>query len=255
MSNVLLTAILLSDIILLTRSCPLATINCTVQYNVTINDTIVINSTQYCYIDNCTVRIIETGDVLNIANYSNQYNIGCYDDTATAILLEADDEMHDDHHFCRPDQTMERRDFIISTTEHVLDVIGVSFCLVINVIIAVILLKLHSSFLFQLLLASTMLYVVAYTAIMTYELSEFAFTAPVGYCYFIVNVQSTLSQCARFIEFEAILTICYIFYKSSHCQLIIINESKWLCAYLIVASSYSIVVNIIRATLLFQVAN
>jgi len=95
-----------------------------------------INSTQYCHIDNCTVRIIETGDVLIIGtNYSDQYIIGCYNDTGTAILLADDDEMHDDH-FCRPDQTMERES-LISTTEHILDVIGVSISLVVNVIIAI----------------------------------------------------------------------------------------------------------------------
>jgi len=222
MSNVLLTVILLSGVVLLTRSCPLAAINCTAQYNLTIDDAIVINSTQYCHIDNCTVRIIETGDVLNIGtNYSDQYIIGCYNDTVTAILLE-DDEIHDDY-FCRPDQKMERES-LISTTEHILDVIGVSVSLVVNVMITIIIisLKLYSRFLFRLLFASSILYVVVYTLVLIYELSEFAFkfTAPAGnmYCYFIINTKSTLAHCARFIEFEAILTVCYIFYKSSHCK-------------------------------------
>jgi len=248
MIKALLTiVILLSEVVLLTRSCSPAAINCTAQYNLSIDDTIVINSTQYCHIDNCTVRIIETGDVLNIGtSYSDQYIIGCYNDTVIIILLE-DDEMHDDY-FCRPDQTM-------SATEHILDLIFISISLVFNIIIAIIiiLLKLYSSLLFQLLLASTIIWVVVYTIIITYELSEFAFTAPAEYCYFIINVRSTLIHCARFIEFELILTICYIFYKSSHCQVIEINNFKWLCIYLIVAASYSIVGNIIRVILLFTV--
>jgi len=108
----LIAVILLNEVVLLT-SCPLSAFNCAAQYNLTTDDTIVINSTQYCHIDNCTVRIIETRDILNIGtNYSDQYIIGCYNDTATAILLE-DDEMHDDH-FCRPDhgQVMERGSII-----------------------------------------------------------------------------------------------------------------------------------------------
>jgi len=250
MSNVLLTMILLSGVVLLTRSCPLATINCTAQYNQIIDNTIVINSTQYCHIDNCTVRIIETRDVLNIGtNYSDQYIIGCYNDTVTAVLLK-DDEMH--NHFCRPDKTMER----IDTTEHILDIIGIAICLVANVTIAIIIisLKLHTNLLFQLLFVSTILWVVVFTVTITYELLEFAFTAPrAEYCYFMVNVHSTLVQFARFIEFEVILTIRYIFYKTSRCQFKKINNFKWLCIYLIVAASYSIVGNIIRAILLFPV--
>jgi len=49
--------------------------------------------------------------------------------------------------------------------------------------------KLYSRFLFQLFLASSILYVVVYTLVITYELSEFPFTAPAGYCYSIINIK------------------------------------------------------------------
>ena len=52
---------------------------------------VIIDVTQYCHVDNCTVKIIKTGDELNITYHDDQYHLGCT--TTTLYLLEVNDNI------------------------------------------------------------------------------------------------------------------------------------------------------------------
>ena len=77
-------------VLLAANGCPLDLINCTIPYDdLNISTVVIIDVTQYCHVDNCTVKIIKTGDELNIAYHNDQYHLGCT--TTTLQLLEVND--------------------------------------------------------------------------------------------------------------------------------------------------------------------
>ena len=60
----------LAQSIITVNNCPLATIICTVH---PYDDNVTGGTTQYCHVDNCTVKIIKTGNVLDIVYLDDQF--------------------------------------------------------------------------------------------------------------------------------------------------------------------------------------
>ena len=84
---------LIFGVLLAANGCPLDPINCTIPYDdqLNISSDVIIDATQYCHVDNCTVKIIKTGDELNITYHDDQYHLGCT--TTTLYLLEVNDSI------------------------------------------------------------------------------------------------------------------------------------------------------------------
>jgi len=79
-------------VLLAANGCPLDSINCAIPYDdLNISNVVIIDATQYCHVDNCTVKIIKTGDELNITYHNDQYHLSCT--TTTLLLLEVNDNI------------------------------------------------------------------------------------------------------------------------------------------------------------------
>jgi len=65
----------LFGVLLAANGCPLDPISCTISYD--DSGVVIIDAKQYCHVDNCTVKIINTGDERNITYHNDQYHLGC----------------------------------------------------------------------------------------------------------------------------------------------------------------------------------
>ena len=202
----LITSLLLG-VCIAANECPLDPINCTIPYDdLNISTVVIINATQYCHVDNCTVKIIKTGDELNIAYHNDQYHLGCT--TTTLQLLEVNDNTTS---YCEQEYDDNKLSLFLIVANYALLTIG--FALNILILIVIIKQKKYSSLPFRLLLVSTILWIAMHLIIYINILIRHTTQAPNGFCITILIMFTSLLQGANIIETEIVFTIFYTFYR------------------------------------------
>ena len=233
---------LLFGALLAANGCPLDLINCTIPYDdLNISSVVIIDATQYCHVDNCTVKIIKTGDELNIAYHNDQYHLGCT--TTTLQLLEINDKL------CEETKT--------NTILHVLDSI-LSICtLIIHIILImaiIIKLKRCSSLPFCLLLAAFVTWAIFCALATIHSFMRYIFKVPNAICITTLFVAVTIGHCAMVIEFELFLAMLYAFYQCYKLRPLLSEETTkkffWRC--ITVAVCVVVVINSSRVVVAFQ---
>ena len=245
--NMLMIASLLIGALLAANGCPLDLINCTIPYDeLNISTVMIIDATQYCHVDNCTVKLIKTGDELNIAYYNDQYHLGCT--TTTLQLLEVNDKL------CR-----QRSETKPSTLSHILDSVLsiVAFIIHISILIAIIKQKMCSSLPFRLLLAATVVWIICYGVTTILSFMRYILMVPNAFCITILFLTISLGHCAMVIEFEMFLAILYTFYRCYRLSPLLSKETirKFFWRSVTVAVCVIVVINSSRVAVVFQEAN
>ena len=204
LSMLLLASLVFGVHVLFTANgCPLDPINCTIPYDdLNISAVVIIDATQYCHVDNCTVKIIKTGDELNIVYYNDLYHLDC---TTTALqLLEVSDNITS---YCE-------QDYISSLAYIAVNyVIGIIALCANVVIIIVIKQKKYLCLPLRLLLVSTVLWLACYPLLFINLLTRYTIQAPNAICITVIIMLTSFLQGANFVETEIVLTIFYTFYR------------------------------------------
>jgi len=201
----LLTSLLLG-VLLEANGCPLDPINCTIPYDdLNISRVVIINTTQYCHVDNCTVKIIETGDELSITYHNDQYHLSCT--TTTLQLLEVNDNISN---YCEQEENVKQ-----SLVHIIAEYAVVMIALIINALILIVIIKQkkYSTLPFRLLLLSTVLWMAAYCGTFIIFLTWYMIQPPNGVCIALLVTVNSLLHCANIIETEIVIIIFYTFYR------------------------------------------
>jgi len=240
-----LIASLLSGVLLAANACPLDSINCTISYDdLNISSVVIIDATQYCHVDNCTVKIIKTGDVLNITYHNDQYHLGCT--TTTLQLLEVNNKL------CR--LRSEK-----NTILHVLDSILSIFAFIIHILlmIAIIKQKRCSSLLIRLLLVAFIVWVTFCALLTTHSLMRYILKVPNVLCIIALSLVMTVSHCAVIIEFELFLAVFYAFYLCYKLYPPLSREAtkRLFWRFVTMAVCVAVVINSSRVVVAFQDVN
>ena len=243
----LLTTSLLLGVLLAANGCPLDLINCTIPYDdLNISTVVIIDATQYCHVDNCIVKMIKTGDELNIAYHNDQYHLGCT--TTTLQLLEVNDKL------CR--QRIEPK---TSTLLHILNSVLsiVAFIIHISILIAIIKQKMCSSLPFRLLLAATVVWILFNALTTIHSFMRYILKVPNALCITTLFLAISLGHCAMVIEFELFLAILYTFYRCYRLSPLLSKGSirKFFWRSVTVAVCVVVVINSSRVAVVFQDAN
>ena len=243
----LLTTSLLLGVLLAANGCPLDLINCTIPYDdLNISTVVIIDATQYCHVDNCTVKMVKTGDELNIAYHNDQYHLGCT--TTTLQLLEVNDKL------CR-----QRSETKTSTLLHILDSVLsiVAFIIHISILIAIIKQKMYSSLPFHLLSAATVVWIICYGITTIRSFMRYILKVPNALCITILFLSISLGHCAIVIEFEMFLAILYTFYRCYRLSLPLSEKTirKLFWRSVTVAVCVVVVINSSRVAIVFQDEN
>ena len=202
----LITSLLLG-VCLAANGCPLDPINCTIPYDdINNNAAVIIDATQYCHVDNCTVKIIKTGDELNITYYNDQYHLDCT--TTTLQLLEVNDNTSS---YCEQEYDNTKPSLFLIVANYALLTIG--FAVNILTLTVIIKQKKYSTLPFHLLLVSTILWMAMQFVLFINTLTVYTIQAPNGVCIAVLLILNGLLQGANFIETEIVLTIFYTFYR------------------------------------------
>ena len=191
---------LLFGLLLAANGRPLDLINCTIPYDdLNISTVVIINATQYCHVDNCTVKILKTGNELNIAYHNDQYNLGCT--TTTLQLLEVNDN------FCEQSNN--------KVVMCILDSIVSIILIVLNTVVLIVVInqKKYSSLPFRLLLAATVVWIFAFSIILILSLTRFSLRVSNAFCILILILVSASFHCGKLLELEAFIAIFHTFYR------------------------------------------
>ena len=203
----LMIASLIFGALLAANGCPLDPINCTIPYDdqLNISSDVIIDATQYCHVDNCTVKIIKTGDELNITYHDDQYHLGCT--TTTLYLLEVNDNISSS--YCEQKEKINL--FNIFASYGATNMVAFSL----NLLILIILIKKkkYATLPFRLLLASTVLWLAMHIASLTNFLTMYIIQAPNAVCITVLLSLNATLQGANFIEAQIVVTIFYTFYR------------------------------------------
>ncbi|XP_065907334.1 uncharacterized protein [Dysidea avara] len=243
----LAVVVLFSQIIITVTSCPLATINCTVQYADDVTGT--VNTTQYCHVDNCTVKIIKTGDVLDIVYLDDQFIIGCSKTDSIILLRTADSNMGS----CTQADTAT-----VTLTEQVLEITLVLLTLLLNTLLIILIIqrRIYTTMAILLLLAATIVSSIFQIAFVVYESLTFFWPTSNAMCIVFVIFITTALHCSALLVLEMFVVIAATFYKSVRNILpkekTIKEKCRMLLIFLIVAVSISLLVNIARGLLIFS---
>jgi len=187
----LLTSLLLG-VLLAANGCPLDPINCTIPYDdLNISSIVIINTTQYCHVDNCTVKIINTGDELNITYHNDQYHLGCAN--TTLQLLEVNNNISS---YCKQGENAKQ-----SLVHIIAEYAVVMIALIINALIVIVIIKQkkYSTLPFRLLLLSTVLWVEAFCGIFIIFLTWYMIQPLSGVC---IALLVTLLHCATLLKLK-----------------------------------------------------
>ena len=154
----------LAQSIITVNNCPLATINCTVQ---PYDDDNVTGTTQYCYVDNCTVKIIKTGNVLDIVYLDDQFIVAGCSKTDSIILLRASNSNMGS---CTQADTAT-----VTFTEQVLHITLLMLVLLVNALLIILIIhrRIYTTMAVLLLLAATMFSSILFIVSLIYEFMEF----------------------------------------------------------------------------------
>ena len=156
--------------------------------------------------DNCTVKIIKTGDELNITYYNDQYHLDCT--TTTLQLLEVNDNTSS---YCEQEYDNTKPSLFLIVANYALLTIG--FAVNILTLTVIIKQKKYSTLPFRLLLVSTILWMAMQFVLFINTLTVYTIQAPNGVCIAVLLILNGLLQGANFIETEIVLTIFYTFYR------------------------------------------
>ena len=240
---VVVTIVLFSQIIITVTSCLPATINCTVQYYDDITGT--VNTTQYCHVDNCTVKIIKTGDVLDIVYLEDQYIIGC-GKTDNVVVLQTEHNVSSKT-FCSPDTEKT------TVSEHIINLsFAVSAFLLNNVLIVfMIRRKLYSSMSLLLLLTSAIIETASFIVFFVYVLMEFVWPVSNTVCIVLTNASGVTARCINLLIIEMFMVIGSKFYDSVKIRPAVEKTSmekiKMFWIFLTISVVISILLNLPRA--------
>ena len=238
---------LLFGALLAANGCPLDLINCTTPYDdLNISTIVIIDATQYCYVDNCTVKMIKTGDELNIAYHNDQYHLGCT--TTTLQLLEVNDKL------CR-----QRNETKTSTLLHILNSVLriVAFTIHISILIAIIKQKMCLSLPIHLLLAATVVWITFCAVTTINSFMRYILKVPNAVCITSLFLGISLGHCAIIIEFQLFLAMLYTFYRCYKLSPPLSEETKkkFFWRSVTVAICVVIVINTSGVAVVFQEAN
>ena len=199
---------LIFGVLLAANGCPLDPINCTIPYDdqLNISSDVIIDATQYCHVDNCTVKIIKTGDELNITYHDDQYHLGCT--TTTLYLLEVNDNISSS--YCEQ-QEDSNHDLALIFADSGL--ILIAFSSNVLILIALIRRKKYTTLPFRLLLISTILWMGMHIAYITNLLTRYMIQAPNEVCIMALIALGAFLNGANFIETQIVVTIFYTFYR------------------------------------------
>ena len=193
MFNMLIFTSLLLGVLLAANGCLLDPINCTIpDDDLNISSVVIIDATQYCHVDNCTVKIIKTGDEVNITYHNDQYHLGCT--TTTLQLLEVNDSS-----YCEQEE---------DTLAHVIaDYAIVMIALTSNALILIVIIKQrkYTTLPFRLLLVSTVFWMAADFGGFIIFLMTYTIQTSNGACIAVMLTVNSLLHCANFIETEMVL--------------------------------------------------
>ena len=228
----LLIVSLLFGVLLAVNGCPLDPINCTIPYDdLNISSVVIIDATQYCHVDNCTVKIIKTGDELNITYHNDQYHLGCT--TTTLQLLEVNDNI------CEQNNS--------EVTICILDAIVCVLLIILNTSLLVVIIKQkkYSSLPIRLLLAATVVRIFSFSIILFHSLTRFSLKVS-NICCIIISVL----VCATFhyktlLELEAFIAIFHTFYRCHKLYPPLSEKTKWKLFWIYVVVGFFIITIII----------
>ncbi|XP_065903256.1 uncharacterized protein [Dysidea avara] len=239
-----LTTSLLFGALLAANGCPLDFINCTIPYDDFNIST--IDATQYCHVDNCTIKITKTGDELNIAYHNDQYHLGCT--TTTLQLLEVNDKL------CRQRNETKTRT-LLQILNSVLRI--VAFTIHISILIAVVKQKMCSSLPFCLLLAATVVWIIFCAVTTIHSFMKYILKVPNAVCITTLFLAISLGHCAIVIEFQLFLAMLYTFYRCYKLSPLLSEETKKKFFWRSVTAAICVVVviNSSRVVVVFQEAN
>ena len=191
---------LLFGVLLAANGCPLDLVNCTIPYDdLNISTVVIIDATQYCHVDNCTVKMIKTGNELNIAYHNDQYYLSCT--TTTLQLLEVNDNL------CEQNNN--------KVAICILDSIASILLVGLNISIASIIIKhrQHSSLSIRFLLAATVMYVFGLVVVFMHSLAKFILKVPNATCITLIMVFNVFCHCGKLIECELYIVVFHSFYR------------------------------------------
>ena len=243
----LAVVVLFSQSIITVISCPPATINCTVHYD---DDHVkgTVNTTQYCHVDNCTVKIIKTGDILDIVYLDDQFIIGC-SKTDSIILLKA---TNSNMVSCTQADTAT-----ITLTEQVLHITVEVLVLLVNTLLIILIIKrrIYTTMALFLLLAATIFSSIVYIVSLIYELMEFVWPTSNTVCIIFLIIITTALHCSALLVLEMFVVIAVTFYKSFKTippkEKTFKEKFRMFWIFLSVAISISLLINIARSLLFF----
>ena len=231
------------------NNCPLATINCTVQpYG---DDNVTGGTTQYCHVDNCTVKIIKTGNVLDIVYLDDQFIVAGCSKTDSIILLIIS-ASNSNMGSCTQADTAT-----VTLTEQVLHITLLVLVLLVNILIIVLIIhrRIYTTMAVLLLLAATMFSSILYIVGLIYEFMEFVWPTSNTVCIIFRVFLTTALHCGTILILEMFVVIGATFYKSFKNmppkEKTFKEKFRMLWIFLIVAISISLLIDTIRGLLLF----
>jgi len=225
----LLTSLLLG-ILFSANGCPLDPINCTIPYDdLNISSVVIIDATQYCHVDNCTVKIIETGDELNITYHNDQYHLSCT--TTTLQLLEVNDIL------CEQNNNEVITICILDSIVSVLLII-----LNTSVLAVIIKQKKYSSLPIRLLLAATVVKIFSFCIMLLHSLTRFSLNVSNTCCIVISVLVSASFHYRILLELEAFIAIFHTFYRCHKLYPPLSEKTKWKLFWIYVVIAFFIIV-------------
>jgi len=234
----LLTSLLLG-VLLAANACPPDPINCTIPYDdLNISSAVIINATQYCHVDNCTVKIINTGDELNITYHNDQYHLSC---TTTKLqLLEINDNINN---YCEQEEDAKQ-----SIVHIIADYAVIMIACTANILILIVIMKQkkYSILPFRLLMVSTAFWMTMNFVTFIFFLTKHTIQTSNGVCIAVILTGNSLLHCANFIETEIVVTIFYTFYRCYKMYSVLSEEAVKKLFWRLIAIAFG--VNIILST-------
>ncbi|XP_065907324.1 uncharacterized protein [Dysidea avara] len=241
----LAVVVLFSQSIITVTSCPLATINCTVQCDDDVN--ITVNTTLYCHIDNCTVKIIKTGDalVLDIVYLDDQCIIGCSKTDSIILLRTTNSNMGS----CTQVDT--------AIVEQALEITLAVLILLLNTLLIILIIqrRIYTTMAILLLLAATTVSAIFQITFVIYESMKFFWPTSNAVCIVFVTFITATVHCSALLVLEMFVVIAATFYKSVRNmppkEKTFKEKCRMLWIFLIVAISFSLLINIATGLLFF----
>ena len=169
------------------------------------NCTVIVSTSQYCFVDNSTIRIKEDDKIINIFYYCDHYVTASNQTHVILFLYNDTTEL--------PYCTTRTDGWNI--TVQVLRLAAILIDVVACLLLALYLLhrKLYSILQFKLLLLADVFYLLTLALFFVYTILEFAVHVPSVVCLILFHVIRGLARCAAGLQTAMIMITCYAFYR------------------------------------------